>query len=291
VTVSKHSRGSHFVQGLQCAECQQPMPNRTGLLSHGRSKHPGIDPYKLAERSYANLPKISPTPPPKTLPPPPVLETHHASEGTDPEEPVQLNEHGVPACPECGKFDFRRKTAWGMHRRLEHKIFGSSKASVAAREKKEALEKAAAKAARAAAKLAKQQSALPASPTKSPTALANTFACDICGREGFISKHGVAIHKAQAHPSVLTKQTPKGELVNGHAKKDRIVEPEFVHQLSETETDGQSATHQQITEALIIAHTTGELKGFIKSIAEKHDFPTRLFTLRCAQSLLGEAKR
>lgn len=306
MTVSTHSRGSHFVPGLQCAECQQPMPNRTGLLSHGRSKHKGIDPYQLSERSFANLPKISPNPPPITLPSPPVLEKKDDPATTP---PVKLNKWGVPPCEVCGKDDFTRKTAWGSHRRIEHHIPGMSPSTVAAREKKEAAEKAAAKEARAAARLAKKQLALVASPTKSPTEeIAETFACDVCGREGFISEHGVAIHKAQAHRSKLvhSKQTTKGELVNGHAKslKGRILEAE-----TETETEAHTGRKKagiqrysdgevQYTAhassgisqtALAIGHD--RFQELCKAIAIERDLPPRTYARELIQLIYAASIR
>jgi len=111
------------------------------------------------------------------------------------------------------------------------------------------------------------------------------FQCPHCPRS-FHSKQALAIHVGTKHrkaKTALTTTPVETEITENGVSYGK--ENGITHQ-----PNGKDIAHAT-AEALIVAHAAGVIKGTINAIAERYDFPARQLAIRCAQSILSEAKR
>lgn len=176
-----------------------------------------------------------------------------------------LNAHGVPPCPECGKDDFKAKTAWGLHRRQKHNVLGNSQAAQAVREQK-ALR----------------------------VADASALTCDApgCG-EQFQNAKALGIHKRWKHgiagrnakPKALTLTAPAPEKA-GKSNGSSGASP--IHHGRDTASNHLTESPESIA---LVGIAIGEVKGICRAIAEASGYPTRELTCRVAEYLFRETRR
>lgn len=260
---------------FKCSQCSAEFKANSGLSSHMRLTHgmkrdgTPIPPERLkairekqvkGQRSLEAKTKR--------------IETFKAKKKKTPQGPPYT-------CPECSKYrhrkvEFATPRELGKHRRFSHGVQGQSATALKSRQltienriKAGELETTTA----------------PAIETPAET----TFQCSKCPRQ-FETAKGLGRHMA-AHKDEPTHATLEGKEItlngNGSYGKAGIIHQPGQQPAPRNGKDIADETAQ----ALIVAYATGQLKSLCTAIADQHDIPARFLTVRCAQSLLSEAKR
>jgi hypothetical protein len=258
---------------VKCSQCEKEYKNNAGLVSHMRLEHGlNLDGTPADKAELAKQKQTNKTNQAKAIQARRAKRTQ--SEASQLGYKVQIIK-GPFTCPECSRFahkrvEFATARDLGKHRRFKHQVMGKSSTAAKSREltqaKREAL------AAPAPVQEAPQPKAVPAA----------QFQCPTCPRsfdtERGLNRHKAAMHNGNSKDRELT-------IVNG---KDKSTSDLTTTANGSTDTIDFAHTTAQ---ALIAAYAAGQCKGLIASIADRHDISARQLTIRCAQSLLSEARR
>lgn len=206
-----------------------------------------------------------------------------------------LNQHGVPPCPECGRFDFRRKTAWGIHRMRKHGIAGTSKTSLANRQ---AQDQRSGKHSQSKRNPPTIPAIVKTNPARNghrsgASASDNPLQCPHCpetlkspaalGRH-LRFKHGVPGKTAQKHLGSGQQHQFNNPFQEIHNERSSSLAKTRSH--SSTEKEETLSRHEGL-----VLYVVGQIQQLCRSIAEQEDIPSREFTHRCAEFISHQTSR